>query len=270
MTTVSSTSRFGSHISSVTLDAAKRKAYERDGYVNIGTVLTRSGIELMQSEFKRVWEDGHKTYDPTVGPLQDHLQYMPHLAAPAAFLRWFYFNGPLVDVVDSLIGPNIKGVGSQLSNKQKRTALPVAWHQDNTYGELSPDNAISVIVPLVDIDEQNGCLWMIPGSHLEGLVPVPGKVTDEVKRTRGQFDLGVDDRRGVPLPMRAGEAVIFHALTLHKSMHNHTDEDRLCLFMRYADADAVEVYNDGRPRIGKLLRGTSRFREVVSAELTLD
>jgi hypothetical protein len=251
----------------VSIDGAKRTEYDRDGFVNVGTVLTAEGIERMRAEFLRVWAEGHKVHDPSVGPLQDHLQYFPHHDKTAEFLRWFYFHGPLVDVVESVIGPNIKGAGTQLSNKRRHSALPVGWHQDNTYGELAPDNAISVIVPLVDVDERNGCLWMIPGSHLEGLVPIPGKVTDEVKRTRAQFDLGIDDRRGVPLPMRAGEAVIFHALMLHKSNHNETDDDRLCLFMRYADADAVEVYNGGRPRIGKLLRGTTRFREVETAEL---
>jgi Phytanoyl-CoA dioxygenase (PhyH) len=264
-----SSSRFSSLTRSPNFDAAKRSAYERDGYVNVGTVLDPAGIELMLSEFKSSW-DAHKTYDPNVGALQDHLQYMPHLDAEARFLRWFYFNGPLVDITSSMIGPNLKAVGTQLSNKQRRTTLPVSWHQDNTYGELAPDNAIAVIVPLVDVDERNGCLWMIPGSHLQGLVPIPGVVTDEFKRARAQFDLGIDDRRGVPLPMRAGEAVIFHALMLHKSNHNETDEDRRCLFMRYADADAVEVYNHGRPRVGRLLRGVSRFPEVASAELTLD
>jgi len=258
------------HVHRPVLDAAQRAIYDRDGYVNVGTVLQAAGIAQLRDEFLRVWADGHKTHDPSVGPLQDHLQYMPHLQAQAAFLRWFYFNGPLVDIVASVIGPNLKSVGSQLSNKQKRTMLPVAWHQDNTYGELSPDNAISVIVPLVDLDEANGCLWMVPGSHHEGLVPIPGVVTDEVKRTRAQFDLGVDDRRGVPVPMRAGEAVMFHALTLHKSMHNATDEDRLCLFMRYGDADAVEVYNGGKPRLGRLLRGTTKYREVETSELALD
>lgn len=34
----------------------------------------------------------------------------------------------------------------------------------------------------------------------------------------------------------------------------------------YADADAVEVYNNRRPRLGPLLRGATRFPEVASYE----
>ena len=39
--------------------------------------------------------------------------------------------------------------------------------------------------------------------------------------------------------------------------------------MRYADADAAEVYNGRRPRLGRLLRGTTRFDEVREFESDL-
>jgi hypothetical protein len=41
------------------------------------------------------------------------------------------------------------------------------------------------------------------------------------------------------------------------------------LFLRYADAGAVEVYNDRKPRLGRLLRGRTRFMEVESYEAEL-
>ena len=47
------------------------------------------------------------------------------------------------------------------------------------------------------------------------------------------------------------------------------DRDRRILFMRYADADAVEVYNDRQPRLGRLVRGTTRFDEVLQYEANL-
>ena len=45
--------------------------------------------------------------------------------------------------------------------------------------------------------------------------------------------------------------------------------DRRILFLRYADADAVELYNDRRPRLGALLRGETRFPEVAAFEKEL-
>jgi hypothetical protein len=62
--------------------------------------------------------------------------------------------------------------------------------------------------------------------------------------------------------MRAGECAIVHGSLLHMSKGNVTDRMRRAYFFRYADADAIEVLT-GRPRIGRLLRGESRFREVT-------
>ena len=36
-----------------------------------------------------------------------------------------------------------------------------------------------------------------------------------------------------------------------------------------ADADAVEVYNNGKPRLGRLLRGTTRYEKVLRFEADL-
>ena len=48
-----------------------------------------------------------------------------------------------------------------------------------------------------------------------------------------------------------------------------TERDRRILFTRYADADAVEVYNHHEPRLGRLLRGVTRFPEVKRYESEL-
>ena len=52
-------------------------------------------------------------------------------------------------------------------------------------------------------------------------------------------------------------------------MGNYTDQDRRILYLRYSDADAVEVYNNDQPRLGRLVRGTSRFDEVARYERDL-
>ena len=69
--------------------------------------------------------------------------------------------------------------------------------------------------------------------------------------------------------MKAGEAICFHCWMLHKSEGNRSATHRRILFLRFADADAVEVYNGGVPRLGRLLRGTTRFAEVEAFEADL-
>ena len=167
-----------------------------------------------------------------------------------------------------LIGPNIKAVTSQLTFKMRGNAMPFAWHQDNVYGELDPYNAISCLTALDDADVENGCLRLIPGSHKDGQANY--QHTNEDRGARRPVELEVDDRRGIPLPMKAGECLFFHCHMLHHSEGNRAkDRDRRLMLFRYADADAVEVYNDRRPRLGRLLRGRTLFPEVEAFEANL-
>jgi len=118
---------------------------------------------------------------------------------------------------------------------------------------------------LDDVDEENGCLWIIPGSHKQKQISV--KHTVENKASEKSIDVEVDESWAIPVPMKAGESIIFHCWTLHKSEGNRSkDRDRRILFLRYADVDAVEVYNERGPRLGRLLRGTTRFPEVETYE----
>jgi ectoine hydroxylase-related dioxygenase (phytanoyl-CoA dioxygenase family) len=91
------------------------------------------------------------------------------------------------------------------------------------------------------------------------------------KQAFQEIEVDADESKAIPLPMKAGECLFFHCWMLHKSQGNASkDRDRRFLFMRYADADAVEVYNDRRPRLGRLLRGRTRFPEVEAFEAHLD
>ena len=142
-----------------------------------------------------------------------------------------------------------------------------AWHQDNGYGQLEPANAISCLTALDDADQENGCLWLIPGSHRSGQIDVGEDGSAHAKRAMTEIHLEVDEPQAIPIPMKAGECLIFNCWTLHKSDGNLSpDRDRRILFLRYADADAVEVYNGRRPRLGRLLRGQTRFQEVANFE----
>ena len=240
--------------------------YEEQGFLHIPQMLTGQGLALMRRQCMQAWEAEKKTFDPDATWLQNSLVGNVH--HQAQLVRDYYFNGPLVDAAEQIVGPNVKAATSQLTFKMRGNTKPFAWHQDNGYGELEPYTAISTLTALDDADQKNGCLWLIPGSHKEGQV--------QLNRTQNDIDDGhaieleVDDSRGVPIPMKAGDALFFNCWMLHKSDGNYaTDRDRRILFMRYADADAVEVYNDNQPRLGRLLRGETRFDAVRHFEADL-
>ena len=236
--------------------------YEEQGYLLLGRTLTDTGLEQMRNEVMGAWEAEKGPFDPTATWLKNSLLVNVHHSSMTA--RRYYFNGPLVDVAARLVGPNLKGATSQLTFKMRGNTMPFDWHQDNIYGELDPYNALTTLTALDDADEENGCLWIIPGSHRQGQLE---QRSNETKRSQEPVKLAPDEAGMIPVPMRAGEAICFSCWMLHKSDGNRsTTRDRRILFLRYADADAVEVYNERRPRLGKLVRGTTKFADVEEFE----
>ncbi len=240
--------------------------FANDGYLLYGSILTDRGLQAIRDECMVAWNAEKGAFDANGTWLQNAL--LGNIHHHASLVRQYYFSGPLVDVATQVIGPNIKAATSQLTFKMRGNNQSFAWHQDNSYGELDPYNAISCLTALDDADQENGCLWLVPGSHKQGQVR-EGYTPDDIKQ-RKPVELEVDDALARPMPLRAGECLFFHCHMLHKSEGNHSqDRDRRILFMRYADADAVEVYNDRQPRLGRLVRGTTRFDEVLQYEANL-
>jgi hypothetical protein len=248
------------------LSEDRELAYVEQGCLRLGHVLTDAGLEAMRTECLAAWRAETGEFDPAKTWLQNALlSDIPHRSAVA---RDYYYRGLLVDVAQQLIGPNIKGVTAQLTFTLRGNTKAFGWHQDNRYGELDPYNALTTLTVLDDTDEQNGCLCIVPGSHKRGQTEPGVKLAD--KQAEKSIELAVDERQAIPVPMRANEAIAFHCWMLHKSEGNHSpDRDRRILFLRYADADAVEVYADRRPRLGLLLRGVAKFREVEHFEAQL-
>lgn len=251
-----------------TLTDAEIRSYCDHGYLLYGRSLTDRGLDLMREQCMTAWHAEKSAFDPDGTWLQNAL--LTNIHHHAGIVRQYYFSGPIVDVATQVIGPNVKAATSQLTFKMRGNTQSFAWHQDNIYGELSPYNAISTLTALDDADEENGCLWLVPESHKQGQVGYDRDYAD--KEQKQVVDVQVDDARGVPMPLKAGECLFFHCHMLHKSEGNRAkDRDRRILFMRYADADAVEVYNESKPRLGRLVRGATKFDEVrrYEAEMPL-
>ena len=248
------------------LSAGELQFLNENGYLIIHDILSGIGLEQMRTECMQAWTAEKESFDLGKTWLQNSLLVNIHHKAP--IVKDYYFQGPLVDIASQLIGPNIKGATSQLTFKMRGNTKPFGWHQDNGYGELEPYNALTTLTALDDTDRENGCLWLIPGSHKQGQIRV--HQTEEEKQKKSEIIVDADDCKAIPMEMKAGDALIFNCWMLHKSDGNYSaDRDRRILFLRYADADAVEVYNFRKPRLGKLVRGNTKFEDVRNFEADL-
>jgi ectoine hydroxylase-related dioxygenase (phytanoyl-CoA dioxygenase family) len=136
--------------------------------------------------------------------------------------RRLLFKADILDRVESLMGaPNIRLYHDQALFKPPLHGDEVPWHQDNGYWKLEPAAAISLWIALDDVDEANGCMRFIPGSHMAGEVGHlrAGQYTAQLKAD-------ADEALAAPVPMPAGSGVFHHCRTLHNTKPNHTPRQR--------------------------------------------
>lgn len=80
--------------------------------------------------------------------------------------------------------------------------------------------------PLQPATLHNGCLMVVPKSHVDG-VPLRHFVrTGDALAFSGQPDCLYPDDAYVPLPVCVGDLVLLHGAVVHKSSHNHSDNSR--------------------------------------------
>ncbi len=162
----------------------------------------------------------------------------------------------LLDVVAALIGNNIIFHYSRINMKLPKIGSAVDWHQDFAYNPHTNTDLITCLVYLDDVDKNNGCLQVIPGSHKNGLYDhyigdyFRGKVLPEKISTESTV---------INLEAPAGSVVFTHCLTLHKSEANLSNQPRRVFVPSYRAADAYPIYlsrytSDLEPKT-KLVRG---------------
>ena len=133
----------------------------------------------------------------------------------------------IVDAVEDLIGPNISLWASVLFIKESQSAGFVSWHQDATYMGMNVHEFVTPWLALTPSNRKNGCMSMIPGSHINHIRQHEDTFDDDNILTRGQVVQDVDASTAVDLILRAGQMSLHHAETIHGSQPNLSDQRRI-------------------------------------------
>ncbi|RAS71095.1 phytanoyl-CoA dioxygenase PhyH [Lentzea atacamensis] len=195
--------------------------FQTDGYETHAGVLTPSKFEGLARHFEA------KLAALPEGQRPEHMD-VPHLTDPALF-EWL-LDPDVLDLVESLIGPDIALFSSHFICKPAGDGKPVPWHQDAHFWRDTIDPAGDAITVWLAIDPstaENGCLRVIPGSHLA------------VVSHRGNDDsffnqeTSVDESLAVDVELERGACSIHSAMLVHGSPPNRSSLRRCGYTMRY-------------------------------------
>jgi ectoine hydroxylase-related dioxygenase (phytanoyl-CoA dioxygenase family) len=149
-------------------------------------------------------------------------------------------NPKLVDIAsqlcesDELIASSVYRLRPKVP---RHHASAVPWHQDSGYFEPSCDKdlILTVWLPLVDANEENGCMWSIPNLHKSHTLL--RHAPDKNKHYIEIVDPCVDDKsKWVCCPVKKGGALFLTNRTPHGSFENKTEKVRWSMDLRYQAA----------------------------------
>jgi phytanoyl-CoA hydroxylase len=92
----------------------------------------------------------------------------PHIASSQ--IKNFLFSEDNRNACEKFTGTDADLYWCTTAAKPPERGKAFPWHQDAGYGE-GPKDYVIFWAALDDVDEENGCLWAIPGSHVDGVYP---------------------------------------------------------------------------------------------------
>ena len=165
----------------------------------------------------------------------------PHFQDPR--LLEYLFSPAVLDLVECIIGPNIVLWSSHFISKDPFVGRATPWHEDSTYwsGRLDRyDKLVTVWLALDDVDRDNGCMQVIPGSHLAGGF----SSYQSVDGSKNTFDTEISDvdlTKAVAFELRRGECSLHDGRIQHGADPNRSPRRRLGYTMRYLSAEVKVV-----------------------------
>ena len=147
-----------------------------------------------------------------------------------------------VDLTTQLLGPDVRLYWDQSVYKRPEAKRDFPWHQDNGYQRIEPEHYTTCWIALEDATIQNGCVWVLPRTHRQGVV--------EHRKTDIGLQCYFGDDPGAPVELRKGGMAVFQSTLFHRSGPNLSSGMRKAYITQYSPVGAYavatgEVFDNG-------------------------
>lgn len=166
--------------------------------------------------------------------LSDELD-TPHFRDPR--LLEFLLSDEALDLVESIIGPDIIMWTSHFICKDPYKGRMTPWHEDSAYWKGRFDKYDSIVTIWLALDpstKENGCMRVIPGTHLNGFSEY-----EEVDKSTNTFHArikNVEEEKAVYFELQRGECSLHDSRIIHGATANTSPYRRCGYTMRYLSA----------------------------------
>ncbi|MBE7464742.1 MAG: phytanoyl-CoA dioxygenase family protein [Planctomycetes bacterium] len=235
--------------------------YKREGYLLYDQpVFPQAKFDALKAHF----EEQLVLWEATSGKTPEHMD-VPHFTDIELF-KWL-LDDCVLDLVESLIGPDIMLWSSHFICKPAGTGKRVPWHEDSAYWgkRLDPMEVVTIWLAIDPATTENGCMRVIPGTSRNGYseydpVAQPEKHVFGTEIKRGRFN----EAAAVDCVLRPNTCSFHHAKTIHGSNFNTSTQRRCGYTMRYAPASSKFEVGAGGNRLHQIY--LARGRDLAGNE----
>ncbi len=220
-----------------------------NGYLVVPNLLSKSEIDELRQDAVRLARGGYEC---------DNMNPLPEsVTDEEAIGRILCIHQPhfVSDTIEQYVKhPKICGILSQItaahlpywdgSVKCMQSMLFVkppnfqgqAWHQDEIYIPTRDRSLIGAWIAMDDANVENGCLWVLPGSHRQGYLYPQRNHENPDEFDFAQESYGFDGSEEVPVEVETGALVFFNGYLLHRSRKNRGSTFRRVLVNHYCNS----------------------------------
>lgn len=231
--------------------------YHQQGFLTAPAVVSPEKIAALRAESDRLMRlcyDERERYAKRIEWEVDHLaegekrgmekviRKLEPVSDISPVFRELAFSPEITGPVSAIFGEPVDLFEDKL-NLKLPGGSPYPWHQDWVCcWRAHTDRLITVFMYLDDADAVNGCLQVIPGSHLgKPILPF---------RAGSRFEIDpahVDQSKIVPVPLKAGEMIFFDPYLLHYSDLNRSRVPRRAIIYTYYPASLGAINRERFP-----------------------
>lgn len=232
-----------------TLSAEQIDFFRQHGYLLWrDQLLAEDELDELRQNFEERWQ--------SKGDVRGDELDTPHFDDPR--LLRFLSSPRVLDLVEGIVGPNILLWSSHFIAKEPRVGRATPWHEDSAYwnGRLSSyDKIVTVWLALDRTTKANGCMKVVPGSHLEGGFSDYRPVEGETHTFATEITRTTDESEVVYFELAPGECSLHDGRIVHGADANASPMRRAGYTMRYLPADVEVIPAANRDHRVWLVRG---------------
>ena len=220
-----------------------KKKYREDGFFILENIIPEKELETVRNKCVELIEQQNREMDSLGTDILNLSRRNSRYFVFLAFkdhpeLGKFIFSDLMAEICKATIGDEAYLFWEQFVVKgTDPKGAEFTWHQDSGYVDHPHKYYVNAWVPLDDVNEENGTVYLLPYSLAGTKEKVEHKPVEGSNDREGYFG----PEKGIPANCPAGSIVVFSSTTFHRSGPNKTNKLRRAYAIQFSPEPVYEA-----------------------------